>query len=235
VSGKSKTYKNSPLVETVFEIRFPGEPIIECNRDKLYKKIRDVYSEVLVPKSHEGWGMPLEPYRFQRPDGGGGVMLSINKMAIYCKKYEGFKAFKEETMNIFSVFGQLFKVKKLNRTGLRYINLIPFTREEGTITIGNYLNIKIILPKCVPPEFLNLNSIFVSKTKGGRITTRVMPAISQDRTQEVIILDFDYAKEGNLIFDSIDRYLDESHKHTKQLFEQLITDNYKKVMRGEVI
>jgi len=48
-------------------------------------------------------------------------------------------------------------------------------------------------------------------------------------------LDFDYAQEGDLYFTKIDKYLEESHTNTKHLFEQLITDNYKKVIRGEVI
>ncbi|MBU4292678.1 MAG: DUF4143 domain-containing protein, partial [Actinobacteria bacterium] len=32
----------------------------------------------------------FEPYKFEREDGTYGAMLSINKFAIYCKKYEGF-------------------------------------------------------------------------------------------------------------------------------------------------
>ncbi len=235
MTNKNEIYKSAPLVETVFEIRFPGEPAIECNRDKFYEKVRDVYSKVLIPKSFEGKAMALEPYKFEREDGTNGVMLSVNKIAVYCKKYSGFKPFKKETMRIFSIFGELFKVKKLNRTGLRYINIIPFTRERDVIPIKNYLNIKMELPKSIPTNFKNLNMIFVSQTKGGSITTRIEPAISPDKTQEVIILDFDYAKEENLIFGSIDKYLDESHQHTKYLFKELITDSYKKVMQGEVI
>lgn len=235
MGGKNEIYKNAPLNETVFEIRFPGEPAIECNRDKFYEKIRDVYSKVLVPKSVEGKAMALEPYKFEREDGINGIMLSIYKIAVYSKKYEGFGLFKKEVMRIFSIFGALFNVQKLDRTGLRYINIIPFTREKNIIPITDYLNIKIYLPKSIPTDFKNLSIIFVSQTEGGSITTRIEPAISPDQIQEVVILDFDYAKEENLNFASIEKYLDESHRHTKHLFEELITDNYKKVMRREVI
>ncbi len=41
-------YPNSPLVEVVFEVRFPGEPGVECNRDIFYEKIRGDFSNVLV-------------------------------------------------------------------------------------------------------------------------------------------------------------------------------------------
>lgn len=235
MNNKKEIYKNAPLVETVFEIRFPGEPAIECGRDKFYEQIRDTYSKVLVPRSVEGKAMAVEPYRFECGDGNYGVMLSINRFAVYCKKYESFDLFKRETMRLVDIFGKLYKVKKLTRTGLRYINIIPFTREGEIIPLQNYLNIKVDLPESISTDFTNLNLIFISKTNGGSITTRIEPAISQDRSHEVIILDFDYAKEKDLNFDSILQYLDESHQHTKYLFEELITDGYKKVMKGEVV
>mgnify|MGYP001111877111 CR=1 FL=1 len=235
MNSKNEIYKNAPLVETVFEIRFPGEPAVECGRDKFYEQIRDAYSKVLVPRSAEGKAMAVEPYQFEREDGTYGVMFSINKLAIYCKKYEGFNLFKKETMRLVDIFGKLYKVKKLTRTGLRYINIIPFTREGEIIPLQNYLNIKVGLPESISTDFANLNLIFVSKTDGGSITTRIEPAISQDKSHEVIILDFDYAKEKDLSFDSISQYLDESHRHTKYLFEELIRDGYKKVMKGEVV
>lgn len=235
MNRKNEIYENAPLDETVFEIRFPGEPAIECNRDKLYEKMRDIYPKILSRRSFDVRSVALDQYRFERNDGTSGIMLSINQVAVYSKKYEGFKLFKEEVIRIFSVFGDLFKVQKLNRTGLRFINIIPFTRERDIIPIGNYLNIKIDLPRSIPTNFKNLSIVFVSQTEGGSITTHIKPVISEDQTQEAIILDFDYAKEENLNFGAIDKYLDESHHYTKHLFEELITDDYKKVMRGEVI
>ncbi len=235
MDSEKKIYENAPLAETVFEIRFPNEPAVECGRDKFYDKIRDAYSMILVPRSVEGRAMAFETYKFERADGTYGAMLSINKFAIYCKKYEGFDLFRKETMRMVDIFKNLYKVKMLARVGLRYINFIPFTREEGIIPLQNYLNIKIGLPKAISTDFTNLSLIFVSKTDGGSITTRIEPAISLDGSHEVIILDFDYAKEKDLSFDSISKYLNESHQHTKYLFEELITDGYKKVIRGEVV
>jgi uncharacterized protein (TIGR04255 family) len=235
MSSENEIYKNAPLVETVFEIRFPGEPSIECNRDKFYEKIRSVYAKVLVPGFQGGTIAAQPPYRFEREDGTSGVILSINKISFYCKRYEGFKLFKKETMRVFSIFRELFKVQKLKRTGLRYINIIPFTREKNVIPIKNYLNIQIDLTKSISTDFKNFNMIFVSQTEGGSITTHIEPVISKVQTEEAIMLDFDYAKESDLDYGSIEEYLEESHKHTKDLFEGLITDDYRKVMRGEVI
>ncbi|MFH1503933.1 MAG: TIGR04255 family protein [Candidatus Omnitrophota bacterium] len=235
MDNQSELYQNAPLDQTVFEIRFPGEPRVECNRDKFYEQIRETYPNVLIPRSLEGKAMAAEPYKFERDDGSWGVMISINKLAIYCKKYEGFVSFKKEVLRLFSLFGKLYNIKKLNRIGLRYINVIPFTREDDIIPLQSYFNVNIGLPKSISTDFANLNLILVSKTEGGSITTRIEPAISADKTQEVILLDFDYSKDGDLDFGSLEKYLNESHDHTKYLFEELVADEYKKVMRGEVI
>lgn len=235
MSEKNQIYKNAPLVETIFEIRFPGELSIECNKDKFYGKIRETYPKILVPVLSEGKAPALEPYKFERNDGTGGIMLSIGKIAVYCKKYEGFGPFSEETMRVLNIFGELFTVQKLIRTGLRYINLIPFTKEKGIIPVANYLNVKIVLPKSVPSSFTNLSAIFVSETRKGHMTTRIESVVSSDKTKEALILDFDYAKKKSLVFNSIPEYLDESHRYTKRLFKELITSEYKKVMQGEVI
>ena len=54
MSKQTEIYKNAPLIETVFEIRFPAELTIECNRDKLYEEIRNIYSKILIPTAVPG-------------------------------------------------------------------------------------------------------------------------------------------------------------------------------------
>lgn len=231
----NEVYQHAPLVETVFEIRFPGDPSIECNRDKFYNKIKKDYSKLLVPRCREGVAIALEPYSFEREDGTGAIGLSINKLSLNCKKYEGYQSFKKEILRVFSVFSDIFpEIKVLRRTGLRYINIIPFTREKGIIPLKSYLNVKIDLTPSIPAIFKNLSISFISQTEGGTITTRIEPVIAPDKS-EAIILDFDYAKEDNLSMNQLEKYLEESHKHTKYLFEQLITENFRKIMKGEVV
>jgi uncharacterized protein (TIGR04255 family) len=162
-------------------------------------------------------------------------LLSPILCAVSCKKYEGFQVYKKECLRLLAIFGDVFKVDKLVRSGLRYVNIIPFTRESGIIPLKNYLNIEIGLPKAIPPSFKAASLVFISQLETGNITTRVEPVISPDQTQEALILDFDYAKEGNLSFKNLDSYLEESHKHTKALFEGLVTDKYRAIMRGEVV
>ena len=115
------------------------------------------------------------------------------------------------------------------------MNIIPFTRESGIIPLKTYLNIEIKLPEVIPPAFKAASLIFVSQLEKGSITTRIEPVMSPDQTQEALMLDFDYAKEADLNYKNLDAFLEESHKHTKALFEGLVTENYRKIMRGEVV
>jgi uncharacterized protein (TIGR04255 family) len=228
-------YPNSPLVEVVFEIRFPGEPRIECKRDIFYEKCRESFPNVLVPSLKAGDFPALEPYRFESEDKLSGMMIAINKFAYYVRKYPGFIQFKKEALKWVTEFGKIFEISKLNRTGLRYINIISFSREVGLIPLDRFLKIGLDLPKVFPNNFENLSLVFISKTDGGAITTKIESIIAPDRSHEAILLDFDYAKGKTLILGTVEQYVEESHAHTKRVFEELIADEYRQYLRGDTL
>jgi uncharacterized protein (TIGR04255 family) len=228
-------YSNSPLVEVVFEIRFPGEPRIECSRDIFYEKIRKDFPDVLVPSIKAGGFPALEPYRFESTDKKSGMRIAINKFAYYVREYKGYAQFKKDVLKWISDFGQVYRIRKLNRSGLRYINIIPFSRESGLIPVNRFLKVSMDLPEVFPKNFENLSLVFISKTGGGAITTKIESIISIDQSHEAILLDFDYAKDKDLSISSVEEYIEESHAHTKRVFEELITDGYRGFLKGEVV
>ena len=231
-----EVYPNAPLKEAVFEIRFPGEPAIECHRDRFFNKIRKEYPELSVPRSMVGDAISLKPYLFEKSDRTASIGLSINTFFVSVKKYNGYNIFKKEVLKIVSYFREVFpEITHIKRTGLRYINIIPFTRETGIIPIENYLNINVMFLKSMPTSFKNFTFLFVSDAGEGNVTTRIEPALSPDKS-EAIILDFDYTKEATgLTIESVGKYMDDSHLYTKSIFEDLLTANYKKYMKGDVI
>ncbi|MFH2070973.1 MAG: TIGR04255 family protein [Elusimicrobiota bacterium] len=232
---KYKVYPNSPLIEVVFEIRFPGEPSIECHRDRFYKRIRKDYPNILVPIIKEGIPLALESYRFEKKDQSSGIMVSMNKLAYYSRKYQGYNDFRNKVVKIFDLFGKLFKINKLNRVGLRYINVIPFTREEGLVPLEKFLKIKLVFPESIPNQIENLSTIFISKIKNGSITTKLESMRTPDKGREALLLDFDYAKNENLFFQKVKCYLKESRFHVHKIFEDLITTDYRKYLKGETL
>lgn len=233
---KSEIYSNSPLVEVVFEIKFPGEPIVECRRDIFFDFIRKDYSKVFIPQTKEGSFVALEPYHFEKEDRSSGIMLAINRFSYYCREYPGFAAFKKEVIRLIDIFKKSYpKISVINRTGFRYINIIPFTREEGIVPLDKFLNVKLQLPTTIPERYNSISIGFIAKINGGSITTRIETLSATDKSGEAILLDIDYAKEEGLSINNVGKYLDESHNYSRQLFEDLITDTYKMYLRGETI
>lgn len=238
IKNKNKIYPNSPLIEIVFEIRFPGEPAIECHRDRFYNEVRSEYSNILVPKLLPQQFPALQPYRFEKVDGSAGITIAINRFSYYCRKYSGYKKFKNEAMKLINKFNDIYNLNKLNRTGLRYINIIPFTRLKGIIPLNNFLNLSFKGPNYISNEFESIMVNFTSKLNNDSITLNIkniksIPIPIEEK--EAILLDIDYAKTYNLKVKKVKKYMEESHKYNKELFEDLITDQYRKYLKGETI
>ncbi len=233
VSGE--VYPNSPLIEVVCEIRFPGDLAIECKRDIFYDKIKDAYPNILVPQVRPGVVLPCEPYRFEREDHAAGIMLSINKFSFYLKKYEGHENFIKEFKRLAEILGTAYSVDKLNRIGWRYINLIPYTRKDGIVPLNRFLNIAISTPGRAWERLENLSFVLVSRVTNGSITTKIESVRRKDAQEEALVLDFDFAMTEGLSFSKLGKYVKISHEHTRALFEELITDEYRQYLRGQTI
>jgi len=235
-------YPNQPLQEVIFEVRFPGEVRIECERHLFWEKIRDDYPDILVPRPVPDQAMALMPYRFRKADNSMSVMVCMRSFAVSAKIYPGYKEFSEEVLRLYQIFGSTFNLNKLNRIGWRYVNVIPFVRENGVIPLAKLLKIGFKVPKSVPEEFKNLDFVFESEHAGGSVITKLQSIekiSSHDSTQEALLLDFDYGKvptkDLELNFSDVPKYLDEAHQNTRQLFEDFITDEYRQYLRGDVI
>lgn len=227
----SEVYPNSPLVEVVCEIRFPGELAIECRRDEFYEKIRDRYPTILVPKVGDG----LAPYHFENKGRTAEIMLAINRFSFHEKKYSGHKKFIKEFVRLAKILGEIYAVKKLNRLGWRYINVIPFSRENEIVPLQRFTSFGLKLPEGMSDKFENVSIVFISKAPGGTITTRIESIIRSNDQQEALLMDFDFAMTEKLSFSRINSCVSRAHEQTRAIFENLITDDYRQYLRGETI
>jgi uncharacterized protein (TIGR04255 family) len=233
----SEIYPNSPLFEVIFEVMFSIEPVVECRRDVFLDLIRKDYPNVLVPEITAGSPMALKPYRFESTDNSSGVMLSINKFSYYTRKYQGFELFKKEVEQLSSKFTKAYPmINKLLRIGCRHVNIIPFIRTtDGCVPLDDFLKVEIKVPNSIPKKYSNLNIGIIAEGSGYSITTRIetIPNYAQDK--EVILLDFDYSKIHELLIKDVVEYLEQGHKKTKQIFEEIITDRYRNYLKDEAI
>lgn len=234
-----EVYPNSPLVEVACEVRFPGNLTVECERHKFWRLIRDEYPRMNVPHPDPAKAMALSHFRFESEDGRRTVMLALNSFVVTAKQYPGFAEFRKEFLRLYRLFGRVFDIQDITRAGWRYINVIPFVREHGLVPVSQFLRLGLRLPEMIPEQFDRLSVAFTARSSGGTIATRLETMQRKDGGQEALLLDFDYSKtplDGEkLKFARVPRYIDEAHMYTRQLFEQMITDDYRDYLRGNVL
>ncbi|MFA6030892.1 MAG: TIGR04255 family protein [Elusimicrobiota bacterium] len=233
MSSADEVYPKSPLIEVVFEIRFPGNLVVECHRDELSEFLRPSMPVLRVPEIAAGESFKFRTYHFVSEDNAFTVMAGMNLLAFSSKKYEGFGGFQERLSPIFDFFCKRFSVTKLRRVGLRYINAIPFAREGGSIPVGRFLKSQFLLAPGLGEKFDLCSVGFVQNLGTGHITTRIEGIREQNSSEEALLLDFDYFKTENLHAGEWNAYLEESHGQTKNFFEKIITDQYRDFLRGK--
>lgn len=231
----SMVYANAPLAEVVFEVRFSGEPAVECRRDDYYRRIKGEFPQIAIPNAELSSAPSPMPYRFVSVGGDETLMAGLDRFAYSTRRYGGYAIFGPRALSMTTCFCNQFRIRKLERTGLRFINVIPFLREGGAIPWKRYFTAGVTMPETTTDDFMNVSLGVESRTQAGLITTRIAVGKSVDERHEVFILDFDFAKTGVLHVNRLKTYLLESHDHTKKVFEGIVTDEYKAVMRGEVV
>jgi len=234
-SNSDKVYPNSPLVEVVCEIRFPWDLAVECQRDAFHRAVKKEFPCIFIPSPEPGQPLATRPYRFESVDTVAGVMIAVDKFAYYEKQYQHHEKFIEEFLRLADVFSRIFELDELSRVGWRYINVIPFSRENGILPIRRFLNLGVALPEGVSDEFENLNMVLISRAQGGTITTKFQSLMRPEDKQEAFLLDFDFAMTEGLRFSGLAGYVKRAHDCTRDLFEKLITDEYRRYLRGEAI
>ncbi len=226
-------YPNSPLAGVVFEIRFRGEPAIECHRDKFFEEARAEFPQVFVPNLNPGDAAALAPYHFKREDQSASLLTALNLFAYQTVTYPGFPRFRVEALKWVGEFARQFHIGKLTRTGLRYTNIVPYPPTEG-FPVSSFFDVNIKLGMLESSRFHKFQLAAVIPTdSGGQLTVQVQEVENGVSATPSIMLDFDYAMAGELHVSDVAKYLDDSHAETKRLFEGLLTEKYRNFLRGE--
>lgn len=222
-------YPNSPLIEVVCEIRFPPDLSIDGRKHEFQQQIRDEYPNVWIPGRGDSETVLC---RFEDTYRTAGVLIGLDRMARYEKKYTGHKNFIRHFFKVVDVFKTVYKIKNLTRLGWRYINIIPFVRSDGLVPLEDFLKIKILLGEsCALP--LRLDVTVESMAADGSLTTKLATLTQQGTGREVMVLDFDFSMTANLQVSKLRSHVRHAHSVTRATFETLITDQYREFLRGE--
>lgn len=229
----AEIYKNAPLIEAVFEIRFPAEIAIKCKTDLFYHQIKSVFPILAEHRPEAGF-----IYDFLNKSQKEIIRVALDRASYHTKEYSGgFAKFQEDALKYLQLFINTYKIEKLTRTGLRYVNHIPIVKINGLVPLEKYINFGYKLPGThIPNQFEQLHTILVVKIETGKLQILLQTKEITDITKtEVLVLDFDFMYTGQLDAKNIVEYIAKSHIYTKDIFEDLIASEYKKVMRGDQV
>jgi uncharacterized protein (TIGR04255 family) len=237
-AGLDRIYPNAPLTEVACEVRFPGDVSVECKRDVFWEKIRSAYPVVKVPLAQPNTAPAIQHYRFENNEGTRSVAVAINSLAFSERKYTTHRPFLVEFDRLHGLFAKSYpKLKRANRIGWRYVNAIPFVREQRVAPVAQIFRAKLGIADSLPERFRNLQLTFeVEDADGGVAVVKLFTAHDQrEEVKEAFLLDLDYAYEGDLAFKDAPQILRRAHTRTRRVFEDLITDGYRAHLRGESI
>ena len=229
-------YPNQPLSDVACEVRFPGEMQIECNRHLFWDQIRSDYPKIMVPFAKDGHPPALQHYRFRSETGNRTVAIALNSLVYSEGKYRGHKLFIAEFVRLVELFRATYpKISKPNRVGWRYINHMTFSREGGLTPVGRLVK---LIPKLPLNMFAATNTIdfqWTGKFEGATVTLRLANVERKDLPgQEALLLDIDYGLDSpHLTWEEVPARVETARWVARDIFEQMITDDYRKYLKGE--
>lgn len=236
---KEIKYPNQPLTEVDCEVRFYGEPVIEARRHEFFEEVRDQYPLVYVPPYKDGVHTALQHFRFEKEDLSAGVSLALNSFGYFQRDYQGATQYKKEVARLFEIANSIFSIKNYSRLGWRYINTMPFVREDSLIPLSRFFN--------GPPSFFAIDSYSYERIDF-KATTRfedvsVSVKLESDTglgdKNEVLYFDIDVYRSDlkaiGFTADEVPKMIDKLHCVARNYFDSSITDEYVEYLKDDAI
>lgn len=235
-TNETLVYPNQPLVQVATEIRFDGKLVVEAKRHEFQEKIKDDYPRLMVQAASHGVAPPLQHYRFEKDDNSSGALLAINSFVYYSRNYPGHDIFIKEALAVFGAAIDTIGDIDINRIGWRYINAIPFVREDDLIPLARYFSSESIIGTLVDKPLAMVSLAISSVTDEANINLRMASQKTPSGGEETIVLDTDSFLVGDdslkLRADDVAGHIHRLHGVGHNLFEDLITDEYRGFLEG---
>ncbi len=142
-----ETYKISPLVEVIFQLRFPAILLINSEQpSKFQEKIREEYphynekieyineminisDEIQIPSQNT---VGIKNYSFLSSDKTFKINLTSTFISFSTKKYTRWEEFYNKVKKLVEIFESIYKPNFYTRIGLRYIDI--FTKSKWNLS-----------------------------------------------------------------------------------------------------
>jgi uncharacterized protein (TIGR04255 family) len=122
---------NSPLAQVSCEIRFHGELALYEAWGRFQREVRAEFPKLFVPVAAHGVPPLTQPAKLASMDGADSLLLAINSFAYSTAQYQDFPIFRKKFLRILDIFVRQAALTDLTRFGLRYINILPPSGDDG--------------------------------------------------------------------------------------------------------
>jgi uncharacterized protein (TIGR04255 family) len=233
---------NSPLVEAVFEVRFPGHFSVLNRLGQFQSAIQKEFPNLFVPTVPSGPDpSALMPYRFVSSDQSESLQVAVNRFALVWKRYSVFEAFRSRFLDLFGRFrSQAYDPPTFTRMGLRYMNVFP-AQPASIKQFHPWLAIGLNAPSLASQNAEQITGSVNLVFPEGRLRVYVgdeptglqnigFPANALAGT---FALDLDFYTGGPVPSGDLEVFLDAAHKRVDDAFFGLVTEEALKVLGGE--
>jgi uncharacterized protein (TIGR04255 family) len=228
-SELEEVFPANPIREVDFEIRFAPRLRVQAEMWRFQEDLMSEYPEVGLESALLPNGATLNVTVFQNQVKARVIKVSPQNMALAFSAYRNFEEFKEEVQKRSSSFSGIFDVTSLTRIGLRYVNEIPLpTQQSESMTqwVKPLVEFDRFPLDCLQQFALQMTA----KQDDHMILVRTAMLAGPIRTY---ILDIDAYTETEKPTTEIGALLDRFHDSVQRVFLDHVTEEYKKVMRGE--
>lgn len=245
----SKPLLHPPLSEVAFEINFPRQLLVENRIAEYQQRISESYPHsedefvVRLPPTaafskapkREGQGLtPVRSFGFQNSIGTRIVKVSVVNFNFLITDYKDFEDYKKSLAVVLSPGIELFRLQRVDRIGLRYINKISIRAELGAFGFQEYVRMSLDIssfPKGEPSNFLSEVRLKLNDKKNLTVRSGLLPA-QPEAPLRTYLLDLDcYSEETSTLAEiKLPGVLEEYHDAIEDSFRRAVTEKYWKYM-----
>jgi len=220
--------KNSPLVETVFELRFDPKNDYGLFLAQIFSTLKNDFpiAETLAPFDIPDFadGPKLLRNCFKRKDGTALIQLGHGIVSINQSKYDRFNSFLSLIKKVIKEVENVEPNPNIQRLGLRYINKIPFTNDPSEILV-----MEIKLPTVIKDKLEAFTYRFrINENSAGKLRLVIANLIKNDVPTKEMTIDLDHYLliSHSIEIGEIEKWINEAHENIYNCFISCIKEEY---------
>jgi uncharacterized protein (TIGR04255 family) len=218
--------------EVAFELRFAPRLRIVPEVWRIQDGLAESYPTVSQEVQAQTDARLLQCYVFANPEEGRSIKVSQENFVVIFNNYGSFEEFKEEALRRAEDFAGLFSIQTFQRVGLRYVNHIELTADQGVQDLQRYVNLPVDFDRFDPASIEQLLTEFRLAVGEHKITIRGALFRLPGKAGGLFILDLDCYTLAPVEIGSLTTLMDEFHHKIQVQFLEHIREEYKQVMRG---